>query len=101
MPSFLDGIEVHPDYVKAVTLRMAEMKGSVALCKLEGLMDGNEVILFDRVKVENHDYQFEGTVLSIWRKRNGGIRVVVEDDRGVCLIQSPKNLVPARPEAKP
>ena len=49
--------------------------------------------MYDLVRVENHDYEFRGTVQCIWRKRNGNVRFVIEDDRGVCLIQSLRNLV--------
>jgi hypothetical protein len=59
-------------------------------------MESAELIMYDRVRVENHDYEFEGTVQCIWRKRSGAVRVVIEDDRGVCLIQSPRNLVLAK-----
>lgn len=61
-------------------------------------MESADLIMFDRVQVIGHEYEFEGTVQCIWRKRNGSVRVVVEDDRGVALIQSPKNLVLARKE---
>ena len=56
-------------------------------------MESSELKEGDFVRVENHDYEFRGTVQSIWRKRSGALRVVVESDDGVCLIQSLKNLV--------
>lgn len=47
-----------------------------------------------RVKVQNHDYVFEGYIIAAFTKRdNISVRCVVENDDKVCLIQSPKNLV--------
>jgi hypothetical protein len=45
-----------------------------------------------RFRVTGHEYKFEGTVQIIFRKRNGNVRCVVENDDGVCLIQSLKNI---------
>lgn len=46
-----------------------------------------------RVRIVNHDYDFEGIIVDIFLKRNlTSVRCVVEDDRRVCLIQSAKNL---------
>lgn len=38
------------------------------------------------------DYTFEGHIVSVFPKRNGAIRCVVEDDRGVLHIYSARNL---------
>lgn len=47
-----------------------------------------------KVRVENHDYAFEGWILTIFCKYNAPekIRCVVESGEGLCLIQSAKNL---------
>lgn len=46
-----------------------------------------------RVRVNNHDYEFEGVLVTIFTKKNNkSVRVVVEDDNGLLLIQSAKNL---------
>lgn len=46
-----------------------------------------------RVKVINSDYNFEGVIDTVFRKRDGiALRCVVESDDRVCLIQSCKNL---------
>lgn len=47
-----------------------------------------------RFMVTGHDYRFEGTIQTIFRKRNGKLRVVVESDDGVCLIQNLSNVHP-------
>lgn len=47
----------------------------------------------DRIKKITGEYSFEGVVVSLWLKRDlTTIRYVVEDDRGVCLIMSAKQL---------
>lgn len=40
----------------------------------------------DRVIKDSGDYIFEGTVVSKFWKRNGRLRYVVEDDRGLLFI---------------
>lgn len=46
----------------------------------------------DVVEKVGGDYQFEGTVVSVFAKLSGLIRLVVEDDRGVLHVYSEKNL---------
>lgn len=47
-----------------------------------------------RVKIVEHEYSFDGMIITVFRKRDSSkIRVVVENDDGICLIQNPKNLV--------
>ena len=41
------------------------------------------------------DYTFEGFVVSVFRKRGGKIRYVVEDYRGILHIFSESNLCPS------
>lgn len=46
----------------------------------------------DSVEKVGGDYTFEGTVVAIFTKRSGAVRLVVEDDRGVLHVYSEKNL---------
>jgi hypothetical protein len=46
----------------------------------------------DRVRKVGGDYKFEGVVVSIFAKRSGIQRCVVEDDRGVLFIFNEKQL---------
>lgn len=51
-----------------------------------------------RVATANHDYAFQGIIISTFlkRARPDGIprkRCVIENDDGLCLIQSAKNLI--------
>lgn len=46
----------------------------------------------DLVKKITGDYSFKGTVVSVFPKVNGMVRLVVEDDRGILHIYSEKNL---------
>lgn len=39
------------------------------------------------------DYTFEGVVVSVFQKKSGQTRLVVEDDRGVLHIFNPNNVV--------
>lgn len=44
------------------------------------------------VCVKNHDYKFHGLILTTFCKGNRQMRCVIEDKRGLLLIQSAKNL---------
>jgi|APGre2960657404_1045060.scaffolds.fasta_scaffold211464_2 hypothetical protein len=46
----------------------------------------------DKVSKVGGDYTFEGTVVAVFTKLSGAIRLVVEDDRGVLHVYSEKNL---------
>ena len=46
----------------------------------------------DKVSKKGGDYRFDGTVVAVFEKLSGLIRLVVEDDRGVLHIYSEKNL---------
>jgi hypothetical protein len=46
----------------------------------------------DPVVKTGGDYRFEGEVVALFIKRSGQVRCVVEDDRGVLHIFSPKQL---------
>lgn len=46
----------------------------------------------DLVSKVGGDYRFDGTVIAVFRKLSGVIRLAVEDDRGVVHIYSEKNL---------
>jgi len=48
----------------------------------------------DKVKKTEGDYTFTGTVVVSFFKFSGQLRYVVEDERGLLLIMSPKQLVP-------
>lgn len=48
----------------------------------------------DRVEKIGGDYTFIGHIVSVFTKRSGAVRYVVEDDRGVLHIYSEKNLKP-------
>jgi hypothetical protein len=50
------------------------------------------MIIGDVVEKIGGDYTFVGTVVSVFPKLSGLIRVVVEDDRGILHIYSEKNL---------
>ena len=42
----------------------------------------------DRVIKAGGDYIFEGEIVAVFKKRNGVIRLAVEDDRGVVMIMN-------------
>lgn len=46
----------------------------------------------DSVSKVGGDYSFDGTVVAVFTKLSGAIRLVVEDDRGVLHVYSEKNL---------
>lgn len=46
----------------------------------------------DLVSKVGGDYTFDGTVVAVFTKLSGAIRLVVEDDRGVLHVYSEKNL---------
>lgn len=46
----------------------------------------------DKVSKVGGDYTFDGTVVSVFTKLSGVVRLVVEDDRGVLHVYSEKNL---------
>lgn len=46
----------------------------------------------DPVSKTGGDYRFDGTVVSVFTKLSGVIRLVVEDDRGILHVYSEKNL---------
>lgn len=47
----------------------------------------------DRVEKVTGDYDFEGEVISVMRKRDGvSVRYAVENDAGIIMIYSAKNL---------
>jgi len=46
----------------------------------------------DKVEKVGGDYQIVGTVVSVFQKLSGAVRLVVEDDRGVLHVYSEKNL---------
>lgn len=46
----------------------------------------------DSVSKVGGDYTFDGTVVAVFTKLSGAIRLVVEDDRGVLHVYSEKNL---------
>jgi hypothetical protein len=48
----------------------------------------------DEVEKVGGDYRFAGTVVAVFRKRGGAVRLVVEDERGLLMIYSEKNLSP-------
>jgi len=48
----------------------------------------------DKVIKKEGDYTFTGTVVVSFFKFSGQLRYVVEDDRGLLLIMSPKQLEP-------
>lgn len=54
--------------------------------------NGNWIRFRQRVAKVGGDYSFEGEVRSIFTKRSGKRRVVVEDDRGLLFIFSPSQL---------
>ena len=57
-----------------------------------GYIDNNTFKVNDKVSKVGGDYKFDGTIVSLFPKLSGAIRVVVEDDRGVLHVYSEKNL---------
>ena len=51
----------------------------------------------DKVRRVNSDYEFVGTVVSVFTKTTGLVRYVVEDERGVLFIWNRKNMELATP----
>lgn len=45
-----------------------------------------------RVVKRGGDYDFDGEIVAVIRKRNGAIRFAVEDDRGLLLIMNAKQV---------
>lgn len=54
----------------------------------------------DKVSKVGGDYRFDGTVVAVFSKVSGVIRLVVEDDRGILHIYSEKNLQVTTTEEK-
>jgi hypothetical protein len=48
--------------------------------------------LNDLVSKVGGDYTFDGTVVAVFTKLSGVVRLVVEDDRGVLHVYSEQNL---------
>lgn len=46
----------------------------------------------DLVAKTGGDYRFDGTVVAVFYKLSGVVRLVVEDDRGILHVYSEKNL---------
>lgn len=44
------------------------------------------------VKVTANDYSYGGTLATVFRKRTGAIRAVVEDDNGRLFIHNPSQI---------
>lgn len=55
-------------------------------------MSNNDINVGDKVKRVNSDYEFIGTVVSVFYKLSGTTRYVVEDDRGVLFIWRRDNM---------
>lgn len=51
----------------------------------------------DVVEKVGGDYTYKGTIVSIFKKHSGVIRLVVEDDRGMLFIFNEKSLVKTHP----
>ena len=50
------------------------------------------IVQGDKVRRINSDYEFIGTVVSVFEKTSGLIRYVVEDDRGLLFIWNRNNM---------
>ena len=46
----------------------------------------------DKVRRINSDYEFIGTVVSVFEKTSGLIRYVIEDERGILFIWNRENM---------
>lgn len=55
-------------------------------------MEEHDLRTGDAVAKEGGDYRFDGIVVAIFDKLHGGVRVVVEDERGLLFIFNPKQL---------
>lgn len=55
-------------------------------------MDKDVIKIGDSVMRVNSDYEFVGTVVSVFQKTSGLTRYVVEDDRGVLFIWRRDNM---------
>jgi hypothetical protein len=53
-----------------------------------------ERLIGERVIKSSGDYVFEGEIVSVFTKRSGAVRYVVEDDRGLLLIMNAKQVEP-------
>ncbi len=51
-----------------------------------------EIRVGDAVIKDSGDYAFIGTVVAVFAKRTGSLRIVVEDDRGLLMIYAGKNV---------
>lgn len=56
--------------------------------------EGSFMIVGDPVEKVGGDYRFEGHIVARFRKRSGELRYVVEDERGILMIYSARNLRP-------
>jgi len=61
----------------------------------------NEIKVNDKVRRVNSDYEFIGTVVSVFEKTSGLVRYVVEDDRGVLFIWNRENMELVSPDDVP
>lgn len=52
----------------------------------------SQLFVGDRVRKTGGDYTFVGTIVSLFTKRGGACRVVVEDGRGLLLIMNETQL---------
>jgi len=59
---------------------------------------GCEISDGDYVVCEGEDSYFEGWVVSVFPKRNGKLRLVIEDQRGLLLIKGPANITGIKSE---
>jgi len=46
----------------------------------------------DKIQKRTGDYKFDGEIICEFTKKDGAIRYVVEDDRGLCLIMNEKQI---------
>ncbi len=46
----------------------------------------------DRVRVQANDYTYEGWIVSIFAKRSGQVRCVVEDEHGRLFIHNSRQV---------
>lgn len=57
-------------------------------------MSENEIKVGDVVEFVGKDSYYKGEVVALFSKKNGAVRCIVEDDRGLLLIKNPKDAKP-------
>jgi hypothetical protein len=87
-----DLIKLYDEYSKCKTVRgrtetRVKIKNRLNFLKINE--DKKMVDVGDTVEFKGQDSYYKGVVVCIFKKLNGAVRCVVEDDRGLLLIKDP------------